>query len=386
VTGTAQDSSGASDTRKKDGTIPVSSGLHIQSRFFAASRPLWRWLGDVESRVLAEEVRDIEISRPVYVCSLARAGTTIVTELLESHAQLTSHHYSDFPNVWTPYWRNHLLRQTRRKPPIMVERAHGDRILVSNDSPEAVEEILWMAFFDGLHDPAEPNTLDGSKLNEEFNRFYTDHIRKLLCVRQKPRYLAKGNYNLSRLGYILSLFADARFVIPIRDPETHIASMVKQQERFTRANELDRRIGLQLSLAGHFEFGPHRTCINFGNGDSTAEILADWKSGREIQGWAKYWASTYEYLAEQLSRSPQLARACLLFRYEDLCTKSEPTIDEITNHCELAGEGFRETRAEFVDKLSLPDYYETSFSDEYSGLIKQLCGPALEGLNPFLSK
>ena len=91
------------------------------------------------------------VDRPVYIASLPRSGTTILTEMLEQHPDLTCHRYSDFPNVWTPYWRNYLLRENpdpvRRE---MRERAHKDRIEVSNDSPEAVEEVLWMSF---LSDP-----------------------------------------------------------------------------------------------------------------------------------------------------------------------------------------------------------------------------------------
>jgi hypothetical protein len=120
----------------------VPTGLHLQSRLFAATAGLWRRLGNLESQVLGEEIGNIDIDRPVYVTSLARAGTTIITEMLERHPNLTSHHYSDFPNVWTPYWRNHLLQQTRRTAPPVQERAHKDRIQVSNDSPEAVEEVL----------------------------------------------------------------------------------------------------------------------------------------------------------------------------------------------------------------------------------------------------
>ena len=89
-------------------------------------------------------------------------STTIVTEMLERHPDVTSHRYSDFPNVWTPYWRNHLLQQTRREAPKAEERAHKDRIRVSNDSPEAVEEVLWMHFFRDIHDEAQNQVLEAS--------------------------------------------------------------------------------------------------------------------------------------------------------------------------------------------------------------------------------
>jgi len=44
----------------------------------------WRWLGDLESRVFAADLAEIAIDRPIYVTGLARAGTTILLELLAS--------------------------------------------------------------------------------------------------------------------------------------------------------------------------------------------------------------------------------------------------------------------------------------------------------------
>ena len=373
----------SSDT--KSGTVIVPAGLHFQSRLFAGTASLWRWLGSLESRVLQEEIRNTEIVKPVYVCSLARAGTTIVTEMLDRHPDLTSHRYSDFPNVWTPYWRNHLLQQTRRESPSLSERAHGDRIQVNNDSPEAVEEVLWMAFFDQLHHPSQSNVLDNTHTNAAFDQFYSEHIRKLLAVRSTPRYLAKGNYNVSRLAYILNLFSDARFIIPIREPAEHIASLAKQHTLFVQAHEADRRVGLQLSLAGHFEFGPNRTCINFGDQAETDAILSAWQSGNDVEGWALYWAATYNHLADQLEQSSALAQACLLFRYEDLCTQSTDVIDRIVDHCDLPGEIFSDTRNEYAGKLTLPDYYRTSVSGQDLNLINTICNPVLDRLQSSLA-
>src|SRR3546814_13405511 len=66
----------------------------------------------------------------------------------------------------------------------------------------------------------------------EFERFFRDHLRKLLWVRRRPRYLSKANYSVTRMAYLLTLFPDARFVLPLRDPAAHIASLVKQPRLF----------------------------------------------------------------------------------------------------------------------------------------------------------
>ena len=254
-------------------SIRVPSGLYFQSRFFAATAGLWRRLGDLESRAVSQETGQLVVDRPVYVAGLARSGTTILTEMLEQHPDLTCHRYSDFPNVWTPYWRNYLLEKTRVHAPQMVERAHGDRIQVSNDSPEAVEEVLWMNFFPSLHDAALNHVLDGQLRNSKFDLFYKQHILKLLAVRNTNRYLTKGNYNISRIRYILELFPDAKFLVPVRNSVHHVASLMRQHELFTRASRKDPRIPLQMAMSGHFEFGPRRIPVNFGEPQATQAII-----------------------------------------------------------------------------------------------------------------
>ncbi|MDT8319637.1 MAG: sulfotransferase [Xanthomonadales bacterium] len=366
--------------------VHVPSGLHAQSRFFAATRGLWLRLAALESAALGDEIRDIPIDRPVYVTSLPRSGTTILVEMLARHPALTSHRYSDFPNVWTPYWRNYLLQKTRRQAPPKQERAHRDRIEVSGDSPEAVEEVLWMHFFPDSHDPKSSSVLDGSRRNATFDTFYRDHIRKLLVVRSASRYLAKGNYNLARIGYLRALFSDAKFLIPIRDPLHHVASLEKQHRLFCRAGAQDPRVPLQLALAGHFEFGPRRRPLNLGDDAQVDGIREAWAAGRSVDGWSRYWAMTYRYLLDLLESDQDAADACLLFRYETLCQSSATVIDRILEHCELPLAGFEQTRESYCRHLKLPDYYAPDFSSDEQDLIHENCTAVYERLCRWIEK
>jgi hypothetical protein len=363
--------------------IRVPNGLYLQSRFFATTRGFWRRMGGLESSAVREEIDQLGIDRPVFVTSLPRSGTTILTEMLERHPDLTCHHYSDFPNVWTPYWRNYLLQKTRRQAPEFEERAHKDRIQVSNDSPEAVEEVLWTYFFPFVHDVKSSNVLDGKTRNNEFDVFYREHILKLLAVRQSKRYLAKGNYNVARIRYILSLFPDAKFLIPVRDPVHHVASLAKQQALFSRASREDSRIPLQLAMSGHFEFGPDRTHVNFGGSQASQAISEAWEQGREVEGWARYWAVTYQHILDQLQEFPEVREACLLFRYEDFCAHSALVIDTIVDHCGLPLEGFKSIRSEYTERLTLPDYYQPDFSPDELHQIGLHCDQVNESLSKF---
>lgn len=337
----------------------VPAGLYWQTRLARAWAPLWVRLARLESRVL--ELDDRAPRAPVYVTGLARAGTTIVTELLSRHPELTCHRYSDFPWIYTPYWRNWLLQRSRIGVPRPVERTHRDRIMVTLDSPEAVEEVLWRHFLPRFG--AGSDALDESHACEAFETFYRDHISKLLSIRGRARYLAKGNYNVSRIRYLKKLFPDARFLIMVREPSRHVASLMKQQRLFCEGLKNNPRAGFQLDASGHNEFGPHRRAIDFGDSAQLERIRSDWASGREARGWARYWTSVYAHV-HSLRQSAEMADSVLVLRYEDLCADSGAAIDRILEHCSLDRAGFESARQEYVGKLSEPDYYRAEFSPE----------------------
>ena len=267
----------------------------------------WIKLGGLETHLVASSLADVRVERPIYVTGLARSGTTILLETLARHPEVATHRYRDFPMLFTPYAWNRWLELVPRQQEAPAERSHGDGIAVTSESPEAFEEPLWMAFFPELHDAAQSAVLDGATHHPLFERFYRDHIRKLLAVRGRRRYVAKGNYNVTRIGYLAKLFPDARFVIPVRDPVWHIASLMKQHRLFLdgqRDNPAARR---HLRRVGHFEFGEDRRPIRIGDGATTAEIVALWRAGEEVRGWARYWAQVHHHIADLMERELDLA-------------------------------------------------------------------------------
>ena len=74
----------------------------------------------------------------------------------------------------------------------------------------------------------------------------------------------------------------ARFIVPVRDPRWHVASLMKQHRLFWRRGQRDPRILKHMRRAGHLEFGLDRRAINAGDtakaaGDRGA--LARWSGG-----------------------------------------------------------------------------------------------------------
>jgi Sulfotransferase family len=188
-------------------------------------RNFWLWLGRLESSLLAEEIGPVHVRMPIYVCGLARSGSTLLHEVVASHPGVATHRIKDYPMLFTPYWWRRATANLRPQSP--RERVHRDGVMITPESPDALEEMLWMAFFPRCHDPSQCGLLGAADRNPAFESFYKLHIRKLLLAEDARRYAAKANYHIARLPYLLRLFADARFLIPVRAPETHSASLVR---------------------------------------------------------------------------------------------------------------------------------------------------------------
>lgn len=321
---------------------------------------LWTRLGDWETRAVRDRIAHLAVDRPIYIAGLARSGSTILLELLSQHGETATHRYRDFPLVPTLWAWNWFLDRAagNRASQTPAERAHKDRISVTPDSPEAFEEILWMAFHPSLHDPAHCAILDERTANPRFETFYRDHIRKLLALRGGGRYLAKGNYNVTRIRYLRKLFPHARFIVPIRDPAWHVASLMKQHRIFTEAGANDARIQHHMRRSGHFEFGLDRRPVNTGDSRLTAKIRALWRDGKEAEGWALCWTLIYGHVAD-LVDDPAVSSAIHVVRYEDFCATPRVAMTAILDHCELAPGSLPDT-AEAV--VSPPTYYEPTFT------------------------
>jgi Sulfotransferase family len=214
-----------------------------------------------------------------------------------------------------------------------VERPHKDRILITSASPDAFEEPLWRQFFPAQHEPGANQRLTAEVSHPKFEAFYRDHLRKILLLRGAPRYVSKGNYNVGRIEYLAKLFPDAVFVVPVRRPLEHVASLCRQHALFASYGEADPRVPLYLAAAGHFEFGLQRRSLVLGNG--AAERQAGLGTGDDVLGYAQQWVEVYGHV-ERLMAQPELAGRILLVRYEDFCAAPEQGLDAILAHAGLA--------------------------------------------------
>lgn len=354
---------------KRNDPFFVARWIDVLGGFLDRHKRLGIKFGALETRLLSEALVETRIEAPIYIAGLARSGSTLLLELLSSLPGIAVHRYRDYPGVYTPYLWNRYLDYTPQRASEPGERTHRDGILVTPESPEAFEEILWMAFFPRLHDPRENAVLDAHTANGEFEAFYRDHLRKLLLVRGGKRYLSKGNYNVTRLEYLLTLFADARFVIPVRDPVWHIASLMKQHALFCEGTQRNPRALSHLRRIGHYEFGLDRRPINAADEEAAQEIIALWARGAELEGWARYWTHIHAYLATVLERNPRLRQATLVVRFEELCRAPRETLSRLLEHCRLPLSAELLEHAE--QRIRFPTYYAPQFNDKERALIQR---------------
>src|SRR3546814_986725 len=119
----------------------VTPWVHHCGRFVARHPRLWIRLANFETRVRAADIADREIVKPVFVCGLARAGTTILLETLAGHPELGSHRYRDDPFVFPPMlWDAFLARLPNERTP-QADRAHDAGHVGTPDGPEAFAEL-----------------------------------------------------------------------------------------------------------------------------------------------------------------------------------------------------------------------------------------------------
>lgn len=246
----------------------------------------------------------------VFVTGLARAGTTILLRALDETGRFRSLTYRDMPFVLMPAtWQR--LSGNFRQHRAATERAHGDRIRVNYDSPEALEEVFWRTFCgkDYIHaDHLAPHSVDADTLEAFVS--YVDHIVASAADPARVRYLSKNNNNLLRLEAIRRAFPNAVILIPFRDPLQHANSLLGQQRRFTLRHREDRFSHDYMRWLAHHEFGLTHKPFRF-RADEPAPSSAG--TPEDINYWLQLWCNAYRYVLDKLG--PGMTPVC----YERLC-------------------------------------------------------------------
>lgn len=274
--------------------------LHHLALGFA---PVLEMSFDLERGRFGKAAAGLAVDRPVFVCGLARAGTSVLMRLLHATGAFASLSYRDLPFPLAP---NSWARLGKGRSVEAHERGHGDGLLHDLDTPEAIEEVFWRAQEGSRYLKAEglapvapaPETVEA----------FAAYVRLVLLRYGRARYLSKNNNNILRLSALAQAFPDAALVHPFRDPLQQAESLRNQH---LRACALQAEDGFRRSFMGwlgHHEFGAGQRPF----------LLPDAPEGNRghIDYWLASWIHAYRWLLSQ--PGPVQARQHFL-DYDRLC-------------------------------------------------------------------
>lgn len=242
-----------------------------------------------------------QLSKPsvgaVYVCGLARSGTTMLLGILDQVEVFRSLSYRDMPFVMAPnIWRR--ISRLAQREAVLAERSHGDGIKVDYDSPEAFEEVFWRTF---CPPQGGSQCFGACEPNVETLAAFADYRALIANVSALPdgkrglnRYLSKNNNNLLRLR---SLCTDptASVLLVYRNPVATARSLFQQHKRFKSAQKDDLFTLRYMKWLAHHEFGLAHRPFCFAIDEMDNSLTPD-----NPNYWLDYWDAVYRGVLTQL--------------------------------------------------------------------------------------
>tara|TARA_B100000886_G_C20391556_1_gene478493 strand:+ start:385 stop:1362 length:978 start_codon:yes stop_codon:yes gene_type:complete len=216
---------------------------------------------------LSKKKLDIENETHIFITGLPRSGTTILLNFIYSTNEFASLTYGNMPFLLSPNFSKFFNKNGIKK----IERMHKDGIYYDSNSPDTFDEV----FFNN---------------EEQFvKKELLNYIKLILTSRNRFKYLSKNNLNYSRIDLIRSIFPNAIFIIPIREPLQHAYSLLTQHLNFIRLQKKNDFIRRYMNYLGHNEFGlNHRPWNNFIN----------FKDFNNINYWLEQWFIFYKFVLD----------------------------------------------------------------------------------------
>ena len=317
---------------------------------------------DLEKALYCSNASAVSGNSPVFVCGLARAGTTVLMRKLYETGQFRSLTYRDMPFVLAPnLWRKVTNRSGKKKE--MLERAHGDGLMVHYDSPEALEEVFWRT----LSGPAyiRSDCLVPMVADEDVLADFQTYISLVMRDSQGKRYLSKNNNNILRLHSLVSAFPDAIILIPFRDPLQQAYSLLRQHQRFTQVDETDPFVKKYMGWLVHHEFGADHRPFRFDDQDTLSGDPSD------LEYWLRVWVGAYGFIIHHLPAQ------ALLVCYETLCRENSGEWHTLAKKINVAADekGLMFAGAVHHIPFSVPDELLEQASELYRHLCSKASGP-----------
>ena len=263
------------------------------------------------------------------------------------------------PLVMAPlFWSR--LTESFRKPAVAIERAHGDGMIVGQDSPEGFEEILWRSFWPDHYLPDRIVLWSPEDQKGDAQEFLCQHMKKIIALRrpgrsENGRYISKNNGNIARLDLLQKMFPGAKIVVPVRNPLSHATSLMRQHLKFQDIHRQEPFSQRYMADLGHYEFGALHRPIAFPG-------LTDWTGGRDavaIDYWLGYWIAAFEYVLERRDN-------VILISYEAMCADPHQGLAQLCRRLKIPQE-------QLVERAAVLFRKPPARPDEASQADKTLC-------------
>ncbi len=252
-----------------------------------------------------------QIHEPVFLIGMPRSGTTLLFSVLAAHPELA--------------WFSQYLERAPGRPAVaalsrVVDRApalrksvdrHGERrsrigkLRIAPDEAYAVWERCCGERF-------RYDYLLGARASAAERSCARDIVAKVMRYQGKPRFAAKIT-GPARIGYLSSIFDDARFVHIVRDGRAVVDSLMRVP----------------------FWKDSHRMREPAWSGGLSDDALGEWRARGESapELAAMQWRAVLETAREEAAAiEPERYTEV---RYEDFVSDPHDVLDQITEFCDL---------------------------------------------------
>ncbi|WP_377194729.1 sulfotransferase [Ruegeria meonggei] len=287
----------------------------------------------IEARLIPRPAKP-EAAKPIFVTSLARGGTTAVLNALHDAPEVATHTYRDMPFVTAPVLWNKLAGGQRRGVR-RQQRAHGDGMEIDLESAEAFEEVIWKMFWPERYKRSSIALWKVADTDDQADRFLRHHMSSIIRARnvqagsqsvQKTRYCSKNNANIARIPYLLKSFPDCRIVVPVRRPESHAESLLRQHDNFSKLQSLDSFVTRYMADIGHFEFGNLHKPFLFPGFEPKQ------KDTHTPDYWLQYWTCAFRDLLAYKDK-------CIFLLQDDLRASPQAAMEGLYDALDLSPDG-----------------------------------------------
>ena len=329
-----------------------------------------QWLHDFYlcNRSVAELSYDLECmlypktttaEHAVFVTGLARSGTTSVLNYIFDTGEYASLIYSDMPFILMPnIWGKHNYPSKKSKK----ERFHGDNILVSADSPEALSEFFWKTLLKDSY-----ITTDSLRLHD----LHSEHLTKfekyvsLICsARSKSKFISKNNNNILRLKSLIRLSIPNIFIMLYRHPIEHAGSLMKMHIKFSEKHKEDPFALRYFNYLGHHEFGLNQKPFYLDSKIYEQMISLD---KTNFDYWLLTWLNYYNYVIKHHIND------VIFISFKDICEHPLKVYQYINDQLKID-----EGNIQFPEPY-IPPVYDSPVS--YSENLLKECLTVYEQLN-----